>query len=115
MDTSNPSPVPKKAVMVKQEVPATEAEPPCQSHSPQLFLGQQGSTLSDLIKGTPPPTLITDSTGTHIVLTVTKQSAERQGLSPQGKAVSSCPTSQVGKAQIPSPLPLLGFPSSYSH
>uniref|UniRef100_A0A8V0YIA5 Myocardin related transcription factor A n=1 Tax=Gallus gallus TaxID=9031 RepID=A0A8V0YIA5_CHICK len=94
MDTSNPSPVPKKAVMVKQEVPATEAEPPCQSHSPQLFLGQQGSALSDLIKGTPPPTLITDSTGTHIVLTVTKQSAERQGLSPQGKAVSSCPTSQ---------------------
>ncbi|XP_015716115.1 myocardin-related transcription factor A isoform X2 [Coturnix japonica] len=94
VDTSNPSPVPKKAVMVKQEVPAPEAEPPCQSHSPRLFLGQQGSALSDLIKGTPPPTLITDSTGTHIVLTVTKQSTERQGLSSQGKAVSSCPTSQ---------------------
>ncbi|XP_075010510.1 myocardin-related transcription factor A isoform X3 [Calonectris borealis] len=94
MDTSNPSPVPKKAVMVKQEVPAVEAEPPCQSHSPRLFLGQQGSALSDLIKGTPPPTLITDSTGTHIVLTVTKQSAERQGLSPQGKAGSSCPALQ---------------------
>lgn len=97
MDTSNPSPVPKKAVMVKQEVPAAEAEPPCQSHSPRLFLGQQGSALSDLIKGTPPPTLITDSTGTHIVLTVTKQSTERQGLSPQGKAGSSCPALQVGK------------------
>ncbi|PKU48999.1 mkl myocardinhypothetical protein [Limosa lapponica baueri] len=94
MDTSNPSPVPKKAVMVKQEVPAAEAEPPCQSHSPRLFLGHQGSALSDLIKGTPPPTLITDSTGTHIVLTVTKQSAERQGLSPQGKAGSSCPALQ---------------------
>ncbi|XP_009994647.1 PREDICTED: MKL/myocardin-like protein 1 [Chaetura pelagica] len=94
MDTSNPSPVPKKAVMVKQEVPAAEAEPPCQSHSPRLFLGQQGSALSDLIKGTPPPTLITDSTGTHIVLTVTKQSAERQGLSPHGKAGSSCPALQ---------------------
>ncbi|KFP10266.1 MKL/myocardin-like 1, partial [Egretta garzetta] len=53
MDTSNPSPVPKKAVMVKQEVPAAEAEPPCQSHSPRLFLGQQGSALSELIKGTP--------------------------------------------------------------
>ncbi|NXJ10385.1 MKL1 protein, partial [Odontophorus gujanensis] len=103
MDTSNPSPVPKKAVMVKQEVPATEAEPPCQSHSPRLFLGQQGSALSELIKGTPPPTLITDSTGTHIVLTVTKQSAERQGLSPQGKAVSSCPTSQPGSPAAPSP------------
>ncbi|NXA25864.1 MKL1 protein, partial [Ibidorhyncha struthersii] len=103
MDTSNPSPVPKKAVMVKQEVPATEAEPPCQSHSPRLFLGQQGSALSDLIKGTPPPTLTTDSTGTHIVLTVTKQSAERQGLSPHGKAGSSCPALQPGSPAAPSP------------
>ncbi|KFU88644.1 MKL/myocardin-like 1, partial [Chaetura pelagica] len=102
MDTSNPSPVPKKAVMVKQEVPAAEAEPPCQSHSPRLFLGQQGSALSDLIKGTPPPTLITDSTGTHIVLTVTKQSAERQGLSPHGKAGSSCPALQPGSPAAPS-------------
>ncbi|NXN49397.1 MKL1 protein, partial [Rynchops niger] len=103
MDTSNPSPVPKKTVMVKQEVPAAEAEPPCQSHSPRLFLGQQGSALCDLIKGTPPPTLITDSTGTHIVLTVTKQSAERQGLSPPGKAGSSCPALQPGSPAAPSP------------
>ncbi|NXP82240.1 MKL1 protein, partial [Ramphastos sulfuratus] len=103
MDTLNPSLVPKKAVMVKQEVPATEVEPPCQSHSPRLFLGQQGSALSDLIKGTPPPTLITDSTGTHIVLTVTKQSAERQGLSPHVKAGSSCPTSQPGSPAAHSP------------
>ncbi|NWZ77275.1 MKL1 protein, partial [Poecile atricapillus] len=100
MDTSNPSPVPKKAVTVKQEVPATEAEPPCQSHSPWLFLGQQGSAL---IKGTPPPTLITDSTGTHIVLTVTKQSAERQGLSPHWMAGSSCPPSQPSSPAAPSP------------
>ncbi|NXQ90908.1 MKL1 protein, partial [Nyctibius grandis] len=103
MDTSNPSPVPKKAVVVKQEVPAVEAEPLCQSHSPRLFLGQQGSALNDLIKGTPPPTLITDSTGTHIVLTVTKQSAERPGLSPQGKAGSSCPALQPGSPAAPSP------------
>ncbi|NXU74067.1 MKL1 protein, partial [Oreotrochilus melanogaster] len=103
MDASNPNPVPKKAVMVKQEVPATEAEPPCQSHSPRLFLSQQGSTLSDLIKGTPPPTLITDSTGTHIVLTVTKQSPERQGLSTPGKAGSSCPALQPGSPAVPSP------------
>lgn len=109
MDTSNPSPVPKKAVVVKQEVPAEEAEPPCQSHSPRLFLGQQGSALSDLIKGAPPPTLITDSTGTHIVLTVTKQCAERQGLSPHGKAGSSCPPLQVGKGWIPSLLQAVGF------
>ncbi|NWH45001.1 MKL1 protein, partial [Fregata magnificens] len=103
MDTSNPSPVPKKAVMVKQEAPAAEAEPLCQSHSPRLFLGQQGSALSDLIKGTPPPTLITDSTGTHIVLTVTKQSAERQGLSPHAKAGSSCPALQPSSPAAPSP------------
>ncbi|NXK35668.1 MKL1 protein, partial [Piprites chloris] len=103
MDTSNPSPVPKKAVTVKQEVPAADAEPSCQSHSPRLFLGQQGSALSDLIKGTPPPTLITDSTGTHIVLTVTKQSAERQGLSPHGKAGSSCPALQPSSPAAPSP------------
>lgn len=109
MDTSNPSPVPKNVVMVKQEVPATEAEPPCQSHSPRLFLGQQGSVLSNLIKGTPPPTLITDSTGTHIVLTVTKQNAERQGLSPHGMAGSSCPPLQVGKGQISSLLWVVGF------
>ncbi|NXX40579.1 MKL1 protein, partial [Tricholaema leucomelas] len=103
MDTLNPSLVPKKAVIVKQEVPATEAEPPCQSHSPRLFLGQQGSALSDLIKGTPPPTLITDSTGTHIVLTVTKQSTERQGLSLHGKAGGSCPASQPGSPAAHSP------------
>ncbi|NXR69847.1 MKL1 protein, partial [Rhadina sibilatrix] len=103
MDTSNPSPVPKKAVMVKQEVPATEAELPCQSHSPRLFLGQQGSVLSDLIKGTPPPTLITDSTGTHIVLTVTNQSTERQGLSPHRMAGSSCPPLQPCSPAAPSP------------
>ncbi|XP_066176193.1 myocardin-related transcription factor A isoform X2 [Sylvia atricapilla] len=89
-DTSDASAVPKKGVAVKQEAPAAEAEPPGRSHSPRLLLGQQGSVLGDLSKGTPPHTLITDSTGTHIVLTVTKQSAERQGLSPHGMAGSSC-------------------------
>ncbi|NWI10817.1 MKL1 protein, partial [Crypturellus soui] len=103
-DASNTSAVPKKAVLVKQEVPATETEPPRQPHSPRLFLGQQGSSaLSDLIKGTPPPTLITDSTGTHIVLAVTKQGGERQGLSPRGTAGSSCPALQPGSPAAPSP------------
>ncbi|NXA39461.1 MKL1 protein, partial [Eudromia elegans] len=104
MDPSDANGVPKKAVLVKQEVPDVEAEPPRQPHSPQLFLGQQGSSaLSDLIKGTPPPTLITDSTGTHIVLTVTKQGSERQGLSAHGKAGSSCPALQPGSPAAPSP------------
>lgn len=84
MDTSETSSVPKKAVVVKQEVPAATTEPSCQTS--HFFLGQQGGGFSDLIKGTPPPTLITDSTGTHLVLTVTNQNAERQGLSPQEKA-----------------------------
>ncbi|NXH20030.1 MKL1 protein, partial [Bucco capensis] len=103
MDTLNTSPVPKPAVRVKQEVAATEAELPCKSPSPRLLLSQQGSSLSDILKATPPPTLLTDSTGTHIVLTVTKQSAERQGLSPQGKAGSSCQALQPSSPAASSP------------
>ncbi|KAM6436043.1 myocardin-related transcription factor A isoform 2-T2 [Liasis olivaceus] len=87
MDTSDTNSVPKKAVMVKQEVQAAETEPSCQTSC--FFLGQQGGGFSDFIKGASPPTLITDSTGTHIVLTVTNQNAERQGLSPQEKVGSS--------------------------
>uniref|UniRef100_A0A8C6ZAM0 SAP domain-containing protein n=1 Tax=Nothoprocta perdicaria TaxID=30464 RepID=A0A8C6ZAM0_NOTPE len=91
MDASDPS-----AVAVLKQAPPRQPQP----HSPRLFLGQQGSsTLSDLIKGTPPPTLISDSTGTHIVLTVTKQGSERQGLSPHGKQ----PSSQPGSPAAPSP------------
>ncbi|XP_061495204.1 myocardin-related transcription factor A isoform X2 [Rhineura floridana] len=86
MDTSDTISVPKKTVTVKQEVPTAETEPPCQTSS--FFLGQQGGSFSDLIKGAPPPTLITDSTGTHIVLTVTNRNTERQGLSPQEKVGS---------------------------
>ncbi|XP_048358445.1 myocardin-related transcription factor A isoform X2 [Sphaerodactylus townsendi] len=79
MDTSESSSVPKKAVMVKQEVSAAATE--SSSQTSHFFLGQQSGGFSDLIKRAPPPTLITDSTGTHIVLTVTNQNAERQGLS----------------------------------
>ncbi|XP_013927145.1 PREDICTED: MKL/myocardin-like protein 1 [Thamnophis sirtalis] len=87
METSDTNLVPKKAVMVKQEVLAAETEPPCQTSC--FFLGQQGGGFSDFLKGASPPTLITDSTGTHIVLTVTNQNAERQSLSPQEKVGSS--------------------------
>ncbi|XP_066490720.1 myocardin-related transcription factor A isoform X2 [Tiliqua scincoides] len=107
MDTSDSSSVPKNAVMVKQEVPTAETEPSCQTS--RFFLGHQGGGFSDLIKGVPPPTLITDSAGTHIVLTVTNQNAERQSLSPPEKVgsgslllkrVSSPPT----KASIQQPV-----------
>lgn len=86
MDTSESSSVPKNAMMVKQEVPTAETEPSCQTSC--FFLGHQNGGFSDLIKGAPPPTLITDSSGTHIVLTVTNQNAERQNLSPQEKVGS---------------------------
>lgn len=95
METSDTNLVPKKAVMVKQEVLAAETEPPCQTSC--FFLGQQGGGFSDFIKGASPPTLITDSTGTHIVLTVTNQNAERQSLSPQEKVGSSSLPLKVSK------------------
>lgn len=95
METSDTNLVPKKAVMVKQEVLAAETEPPCQTSC--FFIGQQGGGFSDFIKGASPPTLITDSTGTHIVLTVTNQNAERQTLSPQEKVGSSSLPLKVSK------------------
>lgn len=53
-------------VVVKQEAvpPEPEAAP-----APQLLLGPQGPSL---VKGVTPPPLLTDSAGTHLVLTVTK-------------------------------------------
>ncbi|KAF7248764.1 Myocardin-related transcription factor A [Varanus komodoensis] len=98
MDTLEASSVPKKAVMVKQEMPAAETEPSCQTSS--FFHGQQSGGFSELIKGAPPPTLITDSTGTHIVLTVTNQNAERQHLSALEKVGNgSLPLKRVSSPQ----------------
>lgn len=62
------------AVVVKQEAALPEPEP---APAPQLLLGPQGPSL---IKGVTPPTLITDSTGTHLVLTVTNKNADSPGL-----------------------------------
>uniref|UniRef100_A0A8C0Q189 Myocardin related transcription factor A n=2 Tax=Canis lupus familiaris TaxID=9615 RepID=A0A8C0Q189_CANLF len=62
------------AVVVKQEAVLPEPEP---APTPQLLLGPQGPGL---IKGVTPPTLITDSTGTHLVLTVTNKNADSSGL-----------------------------------
>ncbi|XP_015274701.1 PREDICTED: MKL/myocardin-like protein 1 [Gekko japonicus] len=99
MDTSDSSSVPKEAAMVKQEAPETATESSCQTS--RFFLGQQSGGISDLIKGAPPPTLIRDSTGTHIVLTVTNQKAERQGLSHQEKAGNG----PLPQKRVPSPSP----------
>lgn len=62
------------AVVVKQEAGLPEPEP---AATPQLLLGPQGPGLG---KGVTPPTLITDSTGTHLVLTMTNKNADSPGL-----------------------------------
>ncbi|XP_049549863.1 myocardin-related transcription factor A isoform X1 [Orcinus orca] len=62
------------AVVVKQEAVLPEHEP---APAPQLILGPQGPSL---IKGVTPPTLLTDSTGTHLVLTMTNKNADSPGL-----------------------------------
>lgn len=76
-------------VVVKQEAMLPEPEPE-PAPTPQLLLGPPGPSL---LKGVTPPTIITDSTGTHLVLTVTNKNADSPGLasgSPQQ------PSSQPG-------------------
>ncbi|XP_075863086.1 myocardin-related transcription factor A isoform X2 [Microcebus murinus] len=111
LDTCAPVPGPP-AVVVKQEAVLPEPEP---GPAPQLLLGSQGPSL---IKGVTPPTLITDSTGTHLVLTVTNKNADSPGLStgsPQqplsqpGSPASGQPT----QMDLEHPLqPLFGTPTS---
>uniref|UniRef100_A0A2R8MBZ7 Myocardin related transcription factor A n=1 Tax=Callithrix jacchus TaxID=9483 RepID=A0A2R8MBZ7_CALJA len=100
------------SVVVKQEAVQPEPE---QVPAPQLLLGPQGPSL---IKGVAPPTLITDSTGTHLVLTVTNKNADSPGLS---SGIPQQPSSQPDSpALAPSaqmdlehPLqPLFGTPTS---
>ncbi|XP_045142184.1 myocardin-related transcription factor A-like [Echinops telfairi] len=57
-------------VVVRQEVGLPEP-------APQQLLGPRGSGLT---KGVLPPTLITDSTGTHLVLTMTNTNTDNPGL-----------------------------------
>ncbi|XP_057647394.1 myocardin-related transcription factor A isoform X2 [Chionomys nivalis] len=73
-DTQAPAPgaVP---VVVKQEAGPPE---PDLAPAPQLLLGPQGTSF---LKRVTPPTLVTDSTGTHLILTVTNKSADDPGLS----------------------------------
>uniref|UniRef100_A0A2K5WTM7 Myocardin related transcription factor A n=1 Tax=Macaca fascicularis TaxID=9541 RepID=A0A2K5WTM7_MACFA len=100
------------SVMVKQEAVQPEPEP---VPAPQLLLGPQGPGL---IKGVAPPTLITDSTGTHLVLTVTNKNADSPGLSSGSpQQPSSQPGSPVPAASaqmdLEHPLqPVFGTPTS---
>ncbi|XP_060269556.1 myocardin-related transcription factor A isoform X2 [Ovis aries] len=102
-------------VVVKQEAVLPEPEP---APAPQLLLGPQGPSL---VKGVTPPPLLTDSAGTHLVLTVTKKNTDSPGLasgSPQQRghlspskatlAVGSLlpPPSQPRPSAQPAPKPL---------
>uniref|UniRef100_A0A8C8YJK9 Myocardin related transcription factor A n=1 Tax=Prolemur simus TaxID=1328070 RepID=A0A8C8YJK9_PROSS len=111
IDTCAPVPGPP-AVVVKQEAVLPEPE---LAPAPQLLLGSQGPSL---IKGVTPPTLISDSTGTHLVLAVTNKNADspglssgspRQPLSQPGSPASGPPT----QMDLEHPLqPLFGTPTS---
>ncbi|XP_029386942.1 myocardin-related transcription factor A isoform X3 [Mus pahari] len=85
-DTQAPAPE-SPPVVVKQE-----AGPPEPDLAPgsQLLLGSQGTSF---LKRVSPPTLVTDSTGTHLILTVTNKSADGPGL-PAGSPQQ--PLSQPG-------------------
>ncbi|XP_055000137.1 myocardin-related transcription factor A isoform X1 [Sorex araneus] len=100
------------AVVVKQEAVLPDPEP---APAPQLILGSQGTSLG---KGIPPPPILTDATGTHLVLTVTCKDADSPG--PPG-GPSQQPLSQPGSpapgppAQMDlehPPQPLFGTPTS---
>uniref|UniRef100_A0A8C3WTH9 Myocardin related transcription factor A n=1 Tax=Catagonus wagneri TaxID=51154 RepID=A0A8C3WTH9_9CETA len=100
------------AMVVKQEAVPPEPEP---APAPQLLLGPQGPGL---IKGVTPPTFITDSTGTHLVLTVTSKNADSPGLanrspqqpSPQPGSPAPGPPAQTDLEHPPQPL--FGTPAS---
>uniref|UniRef100_A0A8C6RKE8 Myocardin related transcription factor A n=1 Tax=Nannospalax galili TaxID=1026970 RepID=A0A8C6RKE8_NANGA len=85
-DPQAPAPGPP-AMVIKQEAGLPE---PDLTPSPQLLLGPQGTSL---LKRVIPPTLVTDSTGTHLVLSVTNKSADGPGL-PSGSPQK--PLSQPG-------------------
>ncbi|XP_006890160.1 PREDICTED: MKL/myocardin-like protein 1, partial [Elephantulus edwardii] len=102
-----------QAVVVKQEAGLPE---PIPVPVPQLLLSPRSSSL---LKGVTPPTLVTDSTGTHLVLTMTNSSTGSPGALPSASPPQ--PLSQPGSpapgppAQMdlePPPQPLLGPPIS---
>lgn len=72
-DAQAPAPGPLP-VVVKQEAGPPE---PDVAPASQLLLGPQGSSF---LKRVTPPTVVTDSTGTHLILTVTNKSADGPGL-----------------------------------
>ncbi|XP_060045001.1 myocardin-related transcription factor A isoform X2 [Erinaceus europaeus] len=100
-----------EAVMVKQEAVPPEPEPepaPAPEPAPQPLLGPQSPSL---VKGVMPPTLITDSTGTHVILTMSYKDAEspQQPLSQPGSPAAGPPA----QMDLEHPTqPLFGTPAS---
>uniref|UniRef100_A0A452ETS2 Myocardin related transcription factor A n=1 Tax=Capra hircus TaxID=9925 RepID=A0A452ETS2_CAPHI len=99
-------------VVVKQEAVLPEPEP---APAPQLLLGPQGPSL---VKGVTPPPLLTDSAGTHLVLTVTKKNTDSPGLAsgspqqPLSQPESPAPGPPGRMDLEPPPQPLFGTPAS---
>ncbi|XP_074127884.1 myocardin-related transcription factor A isoform X3 [Sminthopsis crassicaudata] len=88
-----PEPGPVSLVTVKQEV-GPEEEPPSCLLAPDL---------SSLLPGSSPP-LITEATGTHVVLAVTKRDAEDSANDEHGKNGGSQSPSQGLPSPVASPL-----------
>ncbi|XP_027728427.1 myocardin-related transcription factor A isoform X2 [Vombatus ursinus] len=88
-----PGATPVLAVTVKQEA-VPEDEPPSCLLAPEL---------SGLLPG-PPPALITDATGTHLVLTVTKRDTQDSAEDEPGETGSGQSPSQGPPSPGPSPL-----------
>uniref|UniRef100_A0A8C6FNF6 Myocardin related transcription factor A n=1 Tax=Moschus moschiferus TaxID=68415 RepID=A0A8C6FNF6_MOSMO len=99
-------------MVVKQEAVPPEPEP---APAPQLLLGPQGASL---VKGVTPPPLLTDSAGTHLVLTVTKKNTDSPGLAggspqqPLSQPESPAPVPPAHMDLEPPPQPLFGTPAS---
>ncbi|XP_078286962.1 myocardin-related transcription factor A-like isoform X1 [Rhinoraja longicauda] len=90
---------PVKTVMVKQEA--------CGGAAPTILLtaSQPGRLTTGLLRTvspTPAPGLMTNGTGTHLLLTVTPQQADTGRLSPSASTASEQPATQ---AVTPSPSP----------
>ncbi|XP_069510505.1 myocardin-related transcription factor A isoform X2 [Ambystoma mexicanum] len=86
MDTSENTTVPNTVAVKQERSPDTDMT--CHVPSvPHVFLSHPPGGISHLLKGTAPPAIITDSTGAHLVLTVTNQNADLQTQSVQAGAV----------------------------
>uniref|UniRef100_UPI00398ED274 myocardin-related transcription factor A-like isoform X2 n=1 Tax=Pristiophorus japonicus TaxID=55135 RepID=UPI00398ED274 len=106
---SNPSPVPTKAVMVKQEAGAGTCEHP----APAVRLSPPSQVTAGAPRTIAPgraPGLLANGAGTHILLTVTPQSTDLHRVSPTVSTATGQPAIQAvlsppSQAQAQQPTP----------